>query len=250
MSDDVVQKNADAYDAQAGAWEAQMSTNIGHKYLEKPAMRSLLPQSFAGKSVLCVGVGSGDELADIVARNPERVVGIDISEKLLEIAHKKYPTAECKTMDMHQTSFVNAEFDFIFSSLTFHYSSDWDALLAEMKRILKPDGQLLFSSHNPAYWGRKPATGRTVTNARGVLVTEHVFNLLGMVPITYYNHTSVEGITGALTHAGFTVEQLVYPTIAPLSADASTSERADYEESAAKNAAIPYFLVIKAAVIR
>lgn len=243
---EVTQKNAAAYDAQADAWEAQMSTNIGHKYLEKPAMRRLLPQSFVGKSVLCVGVGSGEELEEIVARNPVRVVGIDISEKLLEIVHKKYPAVECVRKDMHQTTFADGEFDFIFSSLTFHYSPDWDVLLAEMRRILKSGGQLLFSAHNPEYWGRKPKTDREITNARGVTVTEHVFNLLGLVPITYYNHTSTAGITDALTHSGFTVEQLVYPAMAPLEAGATQSERIDYSESAEKNAVTPYFVVIRA----
>lgn len=249
MDDEVTKKNAEAYDAQADGWEAQMATNIGHKYLEKPAMRLLLPQNLTGKSVLCIGVGSGDEFEDIVAKNPARVVGIDISEKLLEIAHRKYPTTECKKMDMHHTNFADAEFDFVFSSLTFHYSSDWDVLFAEIKRVLKPSGQLLFSTHNPDYWGNKPKTDRVITNTRGVTVTEHVFNLLDLVPITYYNHKNIAGVTDALTHAGFAVDQLVYPTMTPLSDDATSSERTDYAESAVKNTQIPYFVAVRAVAL-
>jgi ubiquinone/menaquinone biosynthesis C-methylase UbiE len=243
MQDEVTQKNAAAYDAHADAWEAAMATNVGHKYVEKPAMKRLLPNDLNDKVVLCVGVGSGDELADIVVQNPARVVGIDVSEKLIAIAKTKYPTVEFKVVDMMSTSFADDEFDFVYSSLTFHYANDWDALLAEMKRVLKQGGMLLFSTHNPNYWGKKPTTGAVHTNKRGIILTEHTATLPGDIEVTYYNHPDKDSILGALQHAGFTVIESVEPPILPLAETTSPEERDLYLKLESKNQESPLFFV-------
>ena len=55
---------------------------------EIPALMALLPQ-LAGKAVLDLGCGAGDKCAEYVRRGAARVVGIDISEKMLEVAKKE-----------------------------------------------------------------------------------------------------------------------------------------------------------------
>jgi len=95
-NDSTIDKNAQEYDANAQSWQASMGTNVGHKYLEKPAMEKELPTTFEGKSILCIGVGSGDELKEILKRNPTYVIGIDISNELLNIARLSFPNVEFK----------------------------------------------------------------------------------------------------------------------------------------------------------
>lgn len=245
MQDDtVVQKNRQAYNTKAQSWEDEMKTNVGHKYLEKPAMDNELPETLEDQSVLSIGVGSGDELKEILRRNPTRVVGIDISSELLKIAAQKYPSVELKEIDMTQMSFTDGEFDFVYSSLTLHYAPDWDALLKEISRVLKQGGTLLFSTHNPPYWSLKPTTGNKSTNERGITLTEHTATLPGNVEITFYNHPDQASIKDALEHAGFVVQSFFTPSA--VDAEIEGEEGEWYRELKEKNAKNPLFLIAKA----
>ena len=245
MKNDVaVEKNRQAYNAKAQSWEDALRTNVGHTYLEKPAMDSELPDTLAGRAVLCIGVGSGDELKEILKRNPTRVVGIDIATELLQLAAKKYPSVEIKEMNMTNMSFADGAFDFVYSSLTLHYAPDWDVLLKEISRVLKPSGTLLFSTHNPPYWARKPQTSNKHTNERGVTLTEHTATLPGDVEITFYNHPDQQSIKDALEHTGFATQSFFTPAVvdAAVAGDVAQS----FSSLKEKNAKTPLFLIVKA----
>ena len=57
---------------------------------EKPALFSLAPD-LAGKAVLDLGCGYGENCAEFKERGASRVLGIDISEKMLEVATAEHP---------------------------------------------------------------------------------------------------------------------------------------------------------------
>ena len=62
--------------------------------VEKPALFSLCPE-LSGKAVLDLGCGYGENCREFSKLGASRVVGIDISEKMLDIAGKenKYKTS-------------------------------------------------------------------------------------------------------------------------------------------------------------
>jgi ubiquinone/menaquinone biosynthesis C-methylase UbiE len=247
FEDSVMERNANAFNRKAQSWQAAMSANVGHKYLEKPAMVKELPDSLAGKTVLCVGVGSGEELHEIIKLNPTKVVGIDISIELLKIAQARFPKVEFQKMDMTRTEFRDSTFDFVYSSLTFHYAKDWDALLSEIYRLMRKRGQLLFSTHHPEYWSRKSPTGNFYKNQRGVTVTEFTALLPGNVEITYYNHENADAILEAVEHAGFRIEKCVAPLVIDFPVDSLPSEEAEsFRNLKAKNEQTPLFFIVKA----
>lgn len=160
------QQTIESYDKAAGKWAQSQrgKRNVAHEFLEKPAMYDKLPD-LSGKSVLCVGSGSGEECAYIKDRGAGRVVGIDISTGLIEQAKHTYPQCEFFVMDMERLNFAAGEFDFVFSSLTLHYAPDWRPVLQNIAKVLKPGGTLLFSSHHPVKWGAqssKTAEGSAV----------------------------------------------------------------------------------------
>jgi ubiquinone/menaquinone biosynthesis C-methylase UbiE len=244
--DSITDKNAQEYDAHAQSWQASMSTNMGHRYLEKPAMEKELPATFEGKSTLCIGVGSGDELQEILKRNPIHVIGIDISNELLSIAKSRFPNLEFKKMDMTAMDFPDATFDYVYSSLTFHYAKDWDVLCSEIYRVLKKDGELLFSTHHPEYWSRKTATGNVYTNDRGVTLTEHTALLPGGVTIIYYNHPNTDSINEALVHAGFEIEKSFAPSVTEINQNLLPEQDVKaYTRFKTENAESPLFYIVK-----
>ena len=82
-----------------------------------------------------------------------KLVGIDVSTKLLESASQKVPSA---TFLLNPSSTINCEdnsFDIIISTQVLEHVPDPDATIKEFKRILKPRGLLYFACPNAASLG-------------------------------------------------------------------------------------------------
>ncbi|MGN0634987.1 MAG: class I SAM-dependent methyltransferase, partial [Acutalibacteraceae bacterium] len=86
--------------------------------LEQPAMTKLLPD-LNGKSVLDLGCGYGHNCIDFVHRGAKKVVGVDISEKMLSVAKSESarPEIEYLNISMTDISKLGEKFDLIYSSL-------------------------------------------------------------------------------------------------------------------------------------
>lgn len=145
-------KTIAAYNTYADAWlkHKHDGSSIFHTHLEKPAIYGLLPP-LEGKAVLCAGCGSGEEVEFIKSLGAVKVVGIDISEKLIDIARTTYPGIEYKVMDIEHLDFPAGLFDLVFSSLTMHYLNDWVSALLSVSRVLKENGIFLFSMTHPFF---------------------------------------------------------------------------------------------------
>ena len=124
--------------------------SIYHSLYEKPAMYKLLPD-LKDKIVISLGCGSGEDCKYLKSLGAKRVIGIDSSKKLIEIAKNSYTQCEFNVMDMEQLDFDNVSFDFAYSSLAIHYIEDWHQVFQEVFRILKPGGYFLFSCNHPVY---------------------------------------------------------------------------------------------------
>ena len=143
-----------SYNNYADNWARKLRSgnNHAHKFLEKPAMYKKLPD-LKGKSVLCVGCGTGEECEHLAKLGTKKVVGIDISRGLIEVAKQSYPGLEFHVMDMEKINFSGNSFDFVYSSLTMHYVKDWIKTLHGIYKVLKKNGAFLFSTHHPVKWG-------------------------------------------------------------------------------------------------
>ena len=107
-----------------------------HRFIEKPMMKDLL-MSLSGQKVLMLGCGTGEEslmLRDLGARD---MIGIDLSAESIKLAKESYPNCEFVVGDMHNLPFEDGAFDFVYSSLTIHYSDDPESVYKEINRVLK-----------------------------------------------------------------------------------------------------------------
>ena len=77
---------------------------------------------------------------------------IDISVESIRLAKESYPSYEFISGDMHKLPFEDNYFDFVYSSLAIHYSEKPESVYKEIYRVLKKDGQLLFSIGHPLRW--------------------------------------------------------------------------------------------------
>jgi len=145
-------QTAELYNQHAQHWAKLIrgNNNPYHSYLEKPAMYSKVP-NLNNKKVLCLGCGSGEEVAYLSTLKPQKIIGVDISEKLVEIAKKNYPHLEFKVIDIEELNFPENSFDFVYSSLTLHYLESWAKVLKKVRDILTPQGTFLFSITSPFF---------------------------------------------------------------------------------------------------
>ncbi|MFB6225216.1 MAG: trans-aconitate 2-methyltransferase, partial [Candidatus Paceibacteria bacterium] len=145
----------EAYNDHAEQWAKVMreGENVAHEYLEKPAMYKRIPD-LTGKTVLSIGCGSGEECNYLKSLGASKVVGIDVSEGLIEQARQSYPDIEFHVMDMENIN-LNETFDFVYSSLVMHYVESWEKTLDTLSQIMTEDATLLLSTQHPVKWGAK-----------------------------------------------------------------------------------------------
>ena len=100
--------------------------------------------------VLEVGVGSGLNLR-FYSRAVDRVCGIDLSPELLRLAHERTADAVVPVSligaSAEHLPFAVAAFETVVMTWTLCSIANPVAALIQMRRVLKPSGQLLFVEH-------------------------------------------------------------------------------------------------------
>jgi trans-aconitate 2-methyltransferase len=96
--------------------------------------------------VLDLGCGDGVLTARLAGLLPRgEVVGIDASQGMIEAAlPKAQANLSFRLLDINTLDF-NKEFDVIFSNATLHWVIDHEALLAKVRRALRPGGRVRFN---------------------------------------------------------------------------------------------------------
>ena len=120
-------------------------------------LQKLLPD-FAGKQVLDLGCGYGWHCAYAAEHGAAHVTGVDLSEKMLEVARQKasFPQVEYLHAAIEDVDFPPESFDVVFSSLTIHYLQDFPALAEKVRTWLKPGGDFVFSVEHPIFTAAGP----------------------------------------------------------------------------------------------
>jgi phosphatidylethanolamine/phosphatidyl-N-methylethanolamine N-methyltransferase len=147
----------DAYRRWAGVYDAVFGgvSSFGRKRAADLANR--LP----GRDVLEVGVGTG--LALPCYDQSKRITGIDLSAEMLEQARKRVReqglrhVAALREMDAEETDFPDASFDTAVAMFVASVVPHPKRLLAEMRRVVRPGGNILFVNHfaaasGPRWW--------------------------------------------------------------------------------------------------
>ncbi len=117
--------------------------------------RYLFALSFVqGKSVLDIASGEGYGTA-LLARSAAHVVGVDVSAEAVAHARNRYPADNITFLqaDAAGLPLPDADLDVVVSFETLEHLHAQEAMLDELRRVLRPEGLLIISTPNKAVYG-------------------------------------------------------------------------------------------------
>ena len=151
-----------------------------------------------GHRVLDVGCGTGNLLRSTGRRHPNvDLVGLDPDPRMLARARRKARRAGLAVrLDRgfaQELPYPDASFDRVFSSLMLHHldSESKDGLLAEVRRVLRPDGSLILADAIHDEHGHRRGHWRIGMRGR---MRKHMHDNIG------------DAVSRRIAAAGFTVE--------------------------------------------
>lgn len=186
---------------------------------EIPALFSMMPD-LKGKKVLDLGCGFGEHCKQFIGYGAQKVVGIDISKKMLDIAKKENsdPKITYVNMPMEEIRQLNEQFDVVVSSLAFHYVEDFAGVVKSIYDMLDTDGVFIFSQENPLCtchsggdrWTRDENGNKLYLNLADYGIEGERESEWFVDNVKKY-HRTFSTIINTLIEVGFTVEKMIEP---------------------------------------
>ncbi|HVF40698.1 MAG TPA: class I SAM-dependent methyltransferase, partial [Gemmatimonadaceae bacterium] len=164
--------------------------------------------------ILDAGCGSG-WYSEELCRRRANVTSIDASARMVEHTRTRLANAASSFEGRSEKVLVadlSAPFDFaesstfdgIISPLVLHYLEDWRPALREMRRVIKPSGWLLFSTHHPATEFARFGTSN-------YFAIEHLEDEWAWVGKVEFYRRPLTEISRSLADSGFVIERLEEP---------------------------------------
>lgn len=198
----------------------QMARSIGglHVAGEWHELRKMMPD-FQNKRVLDLGCGFGWHCRYAVEQGAKSVVGVDISEKMLQEAREKTTSPLIKYVHtpIEDIDYPDNSFDVVISSLVFHYIESFEAVCKKISRCLMHGGDFIFSVEHPVFTAKGDQQWYCDTD--GNLLHWPVDNyfdegvrtavFLGQKVMKY--HRTLTNYVNTLIHCDFEIIKLVEP---------------------------------------
>ncbi|HOW58727.1 MAG TPA: class I SAM-dependent methyltransferase [Candidatus Omnitrophota bacterium] len=132
-----------------------LSNNRDEIYWEHMQRYLFAKEFLQNKNVLDVACGSGYGSQLLAKNSAASVVGVDLSEEAIDYCKKNYRSENLsfQVMDAARLKFSEAAFHTIVSFETIEHITNPDSMLAEMKRVLCPQGTIMISTPNNKVYG-------------------------------------------------------------------------------------------------
>ena len=186
---------------------------------EIPALFSMMPD-LKGKRVLDLGCGFGEHCKQFIEQGAQKVVGIDISEKMLAVAQKENanPNISYINMPMENIGELDEKFDIVVSSLAFHYVEDYAGVVKNIYNLLEKEGIFIYSQENPLCtchsggdrWTRDEKGNKIHLNLRDYGIEGERESVWFVDNVKKY-HRTFSTIINTLINAGFSIEKMIEP---------------------------------------
>ena len=170
-----------------------------------------------GERVLDAGCGTGRYFSRLLAGR-SRVVGVDFSVGMLEVARRRDPAVPLVAADLQWTwPFCDGAFDAVLCALVGEHLDDLGPFCGEMARVLTAGGRAVFSVYHPAmaeagkeaHFVKDGVDYRLGALRHSLDDYRSAFEGVGFVDITFSEHVGDEelasSVPGAEKYLGFPV---------------------------------------------
>ena len=115
-------------------------------------LRALFPP-LKGESVLDLGCGYGWHCMFSAENGAARVLGIDLSHKMIEEACRRNMSSkiEYRVCGIEEYEYPENMWDFVISNLALHYIKDIEQVFQKVYKTLKPNGVFVFNIEHPVF---------------------------------------------------------------------------------------------------
>lgn len=145
----VIKQHCKVFNAVAAGYDraATVQQEIGRRLFERLEYLIMKP-----RYVLDLGCGTGTFTTQLATYYPNAVIiGLDLAHEML--IHAQLKCADTRDgfvqADMAALPFETGLFDLVFANQALHWSSSLSATLAELNRVMRPGGCLMFSTVGP-----------------------------------------------------------------------------------------------------
>ena len=120
--------------------------------LDESVFTGLLKEvSMRNKIVADIGCGTGRHWQKMMEQNPEKLIGFDVSQGMLNSLRQKYPHAETYLLKNNfLNQLENESCDIIVSTLALAHIKEMGQVLKEWNRVLKTGGDLIITDYHPS----------------------------------------------------------------------------------------------------
>ena len=159
-----------------------------------------------GERALDLACGTGD-IAFAAAAHGARVVGLDITHRMLQLAARKSATAALVAGDMTSLPFGPQTFDLVTTGYGLRNVPDLDTAIDEIARVLRPGGRLLsldFNRPRPALVRAAYLSYLTVVGAALGWLLHRDPDTYRYIPASIRRYPGAAGVAALLSSRGFT----------------------------------------------
>lgn len=158
-----------------------------------------------GERALDLATGTGD-IAFAVADRGAKTIGLDITHRMLELAHRKRDIATFITGDMINLPFQAASFDLVTTGYGLRNVPDLAAAIDEIVRVLRPGGRLLSLDFNKPENALVRAVYLAYLSSVGAVlgwVLHRDPDTYRYIPASIRRYAGARGVAGLLESRGF-----------------------------------------------
>ncbi|WMT39371.1 class I SAM-dependent methyltransferase [Paenibacillus sp. D2_2] len=180
--------------------------------------KEMLPK-LQNKSILDLGCGFGWHCRYAREQQASSVIGVDISEKMLQKAREMTDDPEISYMNMpiEDINFSASQFDVVISSLAFHYIQFFEEICNKVYDCLKPGGSFVFSVEHPIFTSRNEQDWYYDDQGNRLHWAVDHYQSEGLRNTTFLNeavikyHRTISTYINDLIHAGFIMREVKEP---------------------------------------